>query len=39
MRRQGGDPGYKVVMRNEREAPQDAVERARLTNWPAERII
>ena len=37
--RPGGDPGYKLVVTNEGETPQEAVERAGLTNWPAERIL
>jgi hypothetical protein len=37
--RQGGDPGYKLVMVEDGEMPEEAVTRAGLTNWPADRII
>ena len=37
--RQGGDPGYKLVMVEDDEMPQDAVKRSALMNWPADRII
>lgn len=39
MLRQGGDGGYKMVVTNEEETPQEAIERAGLTNWPADRIL
>jgi hypothetical protein len=39
MQRQSGDPGYKLVMVEDGEMPEEAVTRARLTNWPANRII
>lgn len=37
--RQEVDPGYKLVMVEEDEMPQDAIERAGLTDWPGGRII
>ncbi len=37
--RQGGDGGYKLVVRSEEETPREAVERAGLTDWPADRIL
>ncbi|WON72503.1 hypothetical protein [Nitrosospira sp. Is2] len=39
MLRQGGDGGYKLVVTSEEETPQEAIERAGLTNWPTDRII
>jgi hypothetical protein len=39
MLRQGGDGGYKLVVTSEEETPQEAIERAELTNWPTDRII
>ena len=37
--RQCGDDGYKLVVTSEEERPQEAIERAGLMNWPADRII
>ena len=39
MARQDDDSGYKLVVTNEGEVPQDAIERSGLMNWPADRII
>ncbi|SFH58850.1 hypothetical protein SAMN05216299_12730 [Nitrosospira sp. Nsp14] len=37
--RQGGDPGYKLVMIEDDEMPQEAIARSGLTNWPMDRIL
>jgi hypothetical protein len=37
--RQGGDPGYKLVVANEGEIPQEAITRSGLMNWPADRQL
>jgi hypothetical protein len=37
--RQGGDDGYKLIFTTEEESRQEAIERAGLTNWPADRIL
>ena len=37
--RQGGDGGYKLVVKSEEETPQEAIERAGLSNWPGDRIL
>jgi hypothetical protein len=37
--RQGGDPGYKLVMIEDDETPQEAIARSGLANWAADRII
>jgi hypothetical protein len=39
MVRQGGDSGYKLVVTNEGQTPQEAIDRAGLINWPADRIL
>lgn len=39
MARQDDDSGYKLVVTNEGEMPQDAIARSGLTNWPPDRII
>jgi hypothetical protein len=39
MLRQDGDGGYKLVFTNEGEMPQEAIERAGLSNWPRDRIL
>jgi hypothetical protein len=39
MMRQDDDTGYKLVVTNEGEMPQDAIERSGLMSWPADRII
>jgi hypothetical protein len=39
MQRQSGDTGYKLVMVEDGEMPEEAVTRAGFTNWPADRII
>ena len=37
--RQGGDGSYKLVVKSEEETPQDAIERAGLSNWPEDRVL
>jgi hypothetical protein len=37
--RQGGDPGYKLVMIKNDETSQDAIAREGLLDWPPDRII
>jgi len=39
MLRQGDDSGYKLVVMNEGEMPQDAIARSGFMNWPADRIL
>ncbi len=39
MLRQDGDGGYKLVVKSEEETPQEAIERAGLSNWPGDRIL
>jgi hypothetical protein len=39
MARQDDDSSYKVVVMKEEEMPQQAIERAGLTNWSADRIL
>ena len=37
--RQEGKAGYKLVMIEDDEMPQEAITSSGLTNWPAERVI
>ena len=37
--RQGGDPGYKLVMVEDDETPQEAIVRSGLMDWSVDRIL
>lgn len=39
MLRQGGDGGYKLVVAEDGETPQEAIAKAGLIDWPADRVI